>query len=186
MTKYLDGGASTRYMRCYKPLPAAQGMGIWQDRAFVLYDTGVCGVFDLQSRDPKPVSVFPLGSYNAGKPSRDYLNHANSCMFGAAHRKGNPIPLLYVTVGTGTGADADGYYYRCAVENITERADGSFHSETVQVICYRPEGELPQGRDKWLPSGRPETEHGLQSVLIQGRERSFPFLMQKHRKSDLM
>lgn len=147
MTKYLDGGASTRYMRCYKPLPAAQGMGIWQDRAFILYDTGVCGVFDLQSRDPKPVSVFPLGSYNAGKPSRDYLNHANSCMFGAAHRKGNPIPLLYVTVGTGTGADADGYYYRCAVENITERADGSFHSETVQVICYRPEGELPQGME---------------------------------------
>lgn len=143
--KHLDGSGSHLYMTCHKPLPAAQGMSIWGDCAFILYDTGVCGVFDLRRRDPRPLTVFPLGSYNAGKPSRDYLNHANSCMFSSVHAEGNPIPLLYVTTGTGIGEDADGYFYRCAVENITERPDGSFQAETVQTICYRSVGDLPQG-----------------------------------------
>lgn len=147
MKNYLDGSGSSLYMRCYKPLPVAQGMDIWGDRAFILFDTGVCGVFDLKTRDPRPVSVFPLGSYNAGKPVRDYLNHANSCMFSAVHWDHNPIPLLYVTVGTGIGTDADGFFYRCAVENIIQRNDGSYRAETVQTICYRPSGELPEGAE---------------------------------------
>ena len=147
MMKHLDGKGSTLYMRCHKPLPSAQGMAVWEDRAFVLYDTGVCAVFDLVSRDPKPVSVFPLGSYNAGKPARDYLNHANSCMFSTSHWNENPIPLLYVTAGTGIGTDADGYFFRCAVENITKRDDGSYRAETVQTICFRPEGQLPEGTE---------------------------------------
>ena len=144
MEEYLDGSGSKLYMTCHRPLPAAQGMGIWKDWAFILYDTGVCAVFDLVTRDPRPLSVFPLGSYNNGKPSRDYLNHANSCMFAAAHWEDNPVPLLYATVGTGIGYDDAGYYYRCAVENIRQRADGSFHAETVQTICYHPEGNLPE------------------------------------------
>ena len=134
-----------RYMTCHRPVPNSQGMAIWGDRAFQLYDTGVCAVFDLKSRCRKPLDVFPLGSYNAGKPGRDYLNHANSCMFGACHWEGNPIPLLYVTVGTGIGTDEDGYFYRCAVENITEEADGCFRVKTVQTITYKPEGSLPAG-----------------------------------------
>lgn len=145
MEAYLDGSASELYMKCYKPLPSAQGMAIEGDRAFILYDTGVCAVFDLVSRDPRPVSVFPLGSYNNGKPARDYLNHANSCMFGATHWNNNPLPLLYVTVGTGVGFDEDGYFYRCSVENVQQREDGSYYAETVQTICYRPEGTLKQG-----------------------------------------
>jgi len=143
--QYLDGSGSTLFMTCHKPLPAAQGMSIWGHRAFILYDTGVCGVFDLKSRESRPLAVFPLGSYNAGKPSRDYLNHANSCMFSAVHRNGNPIPLLYVTVGTGTGEDEDGYFYRCAVENILEQPDGSFQAKTVQTICYRSAGTPAPG-----------------------------------------
>lgn len=145
MKKELDGKGSSLYMRCHNPLPLAQGMDIWGDRAFILYDTGVCGVFDLKTRDPKPTAVFPLGSYNTGKPTRDYLNHANSCMFGATHWEDNPIPLLYVTVGTGIGADEDGYFYRCAVENIVEQEDGGFTAETIQTICYHPDGMLPTG-----------------------------------------
>lgn len=147
MNNYLDGSRSTLYMRCHKPLPSAQGMAIWEDRAYILYDTGVCGVFDLQTRDPRPLSVFPLGSYNTGKPAREYLNHANSCMFSRFHREGNPIPLLYVTVGSGIGADGDGYFYRCAVENIIQGEDGSCRAETVQTICFRPEGTLPLGME---------------------------------------
>ena len=29
--------------------------------------------------------------------------------------------------------------------------------------------EVPSGRDKWLPSVKAETEHGLQSVLVTER-----------------
>ena len=134
-----------RYMTCHRPVPNTQGMGIWEDRAFMLYDTGVCAVFDLQSRSRKPLDVFPLGSYNSGKPTRDYFNHANSCMFSRTHWEGNPIPLLYVTVGCGIGADEDGYFYRCAVENIVEREDGCYEAKTVQTITYLPGGELPAG-----------------------------------------
>lgn len=143
--QHLDGRGSTLYMTCHKPLPSAQGMGVWDDRAYILYDTGVCAVFDLKTRNSRPAAVFPLGSYNAGKPSRDYLNHANSCMFSAVHWEGNPIPLLYVTVGTGIGEDADGYFYRCAVENILEQEDSSFRAETVQTISYRSAGTLAPG-----------------------------------------
>lgn len=145
MEAYLDGSGSELYMTCYKPVPSEQGMAIEGDRAFILYDTGVCAVFDLVTRDPRPVSVFPLGSYNKGKPTPDYLNHANSCMFGPAHWGDNPLPLLYVTIGTGIGYDEDGYFYRCAVENVQQREDGSYYSQTVQTICYRPEGTLPEG-----------------------------------------
>lgn len=143
MKNYLDGSSAARYMTCYRPVPNSQGMAVWEDLAFMLYDTGVCGVFDLKTRDPRPVSVFPLGSYNSGKLSRDYLNHANSCMFSNIHWNHNPIPLLYVTIGNGTGTDADGFFFRCAVENIIKRDDGSYRAEMVQTICFRPSGTLP-------------------------------------------
>lgn len=141
----LDGSGSSLYMTCHRPVPNVQGMDIYGDWAFVLHDTGVCAVYDLITRSPNPLSVFPLGSYNSGKPTRDYLNHANSCMFGAVHWEDNPIPLLYVTVGAGIGCDEDGYFYRCAVENIQQREDGSFFAQTIQTICYKPEGQLPPG-----------------------------------------
>ena len=109
MKMFLDGSGSEFYMAYYRPIRNGQGMAVTGDRAFVLHDTGVCAVLDLISKDPRPVSVFPLGSYNAGKPSREYLNHANSCMFGAVHWGNNPIPLLYVTIGAGIGSDEDGF-----------------------------------------------------------------------------
>lgn len=142
---YIDGKDSQKFMSFEKVLPSAQGMGIWGERAYILYDTGMCGVYDLRSRNPKPVASFPLGSYNAGTPSKEYLNHANSCMFGKMHYEGNPIPLLYVTIGTGIGYDEDGYFYRCAVEDIRETSDGSFTARTIQTISLRPEGRLKEG-----------------------------------------
>ena len=145
MAMYLDGAGSSLYMTCHRPVPNVQGMDIYGDRAFVLHDTGVCAVYDLVSRNSRPVDVFPLGSYNSGKPTRDYLNHANSCMFSNIHWEDNPLPLLYVTIGTGIGYDDNGYFYRCAVENIQEQEDGSYIAKTVQTICYHPDGQLPQG-----------------------------------------
>lgn len=104
---------------------------------------------DLVTRNAAPIAEFPLGSYNDGTPSKEYLNHANSCMFGTIYHADNPIPLLYVNIGTGIGFDADGYYYRCAVENLTETntEDGAvaFHAETLQTISLIPEGTLKEG-----------------------------------------
>ena len=140
----LDGSKATLYMEFKKKMHSAQGMSIWQDKAFILYDTGCCGVYDLKSRSPQPSAFFQLGSYNPGIPSMDYKNHANSCMFSNIHWMDNPIPLLYVTIGNGTGKDDDGFYYRCAVENIvcTTASDGTeeYHAETLQIISYKPEG----------------------------------------------
>ena len=137
-----DGSASALYMRFDKILRSAQGMAIWEDNTFILYDTGVCVVYDLKTRDAAPVASFPLGSYNDGQPTRDYLNHANHCMFGSLHYAGNPIPLLYVTVGTGIGADADGFYYRMSVENIVDTAE-RFRAETLQTVTYQPSEAVP-------------------------------------------
>jgi len=142
--RYLDGADSKLYMRFEQPIKNAQGMAIWQDRAFILYDTGVCAVYDLKERSGKVIDHFKLGSYNDGTPTRDYLNHANSCMFSGIHHNGNPIPLLYVVIGTGIGTDEDGYFYRCAVEDITmtldEQGRETYSARTIQIITYKPEG----------------------------------------------
>ncbi|MBQ8231778.1 MAG: hypothetical protein IJZ34_07625 [Lachnospiraceae bacterium] len=164
---FLDGSKSTLYMKFEKVLPSAQGMSIWNDRAFILYDTGGCGVYDLTSRNPQAIASFQLGSYNPGVPSKDYKNHANSCMFSNIHIDGNPIPLLYVTIGSGIGKDEDGFYYRCAVENITcdVLPDGKevYHSKVLQVITYQPDGieDVPFEAPCWgCPSFLIDSEGG--------------------------
>ena len=123
--------------------PASQGFSVFEDRAYILHHTGVCCVYDMKVPTGKRLAAFPLGSYNAGKPTKDYTNHANSCMFSKAHYKENPIPLLYVTVGWGVGGDENGYFYRCAVENITcknENGQVVYAAETLQTVSYCPEG----------------------------------------------
>ena len=139
MNDYLvrDGSQSRLFMRFHKTMRSVQGMAIRQDEAFILYDTGVCFVYDLKHKQAEPVASFKLGSYNDGQPAKEYLNHANHCMFGRIHYKGNPIPLLYVTVGSGIGADEDGYYYRLSVENIQKTAEG-YQASVLQTITYQP------------------------------------------------
>lgn len=132
------------YMRYDKILPSAQGMAVYGDMAFILYHTGVCALYDLKTRDPKPLARFPLGSYNSGVPARDYLNHSNQCMFSGEYLEGNTIPLLYVTCGCGVGRDQDGFFYRCAVEDVhVERmADGRCtraESRLIQTLVFSDE-----------------------------------------------
>ena len=165
--EFPDGSQSTIYMKFQKELPSAQGMSIRNDRAFILYDTGCCCVYDLKSRNPGPLASFQLGSYNPGIPTMDYKNHANSCMFSNIHVNDNPIPLLYVTIGSGIGKDEDGFYYRCAVENIICEVmpDGKevYRSEVLQVISYKPDGieEVPFEAPCWgCPSFLIDSEAG--------------------------
>lgn len=140
----MDGSKSTLYMNFSKSHRSAQGMTIWDDRMFIFYDTGVCSVYDLKSRNQESLASFKLDTYNPGIPNDDYKNHANSCMFSKLHYQGNPIPLLYITIGNGIGSDKDGFYYRCAVENITNNIseDGreEYQSKVLQIITYKPEG----------------------------------------------
>lgn len=164
---YLSGENSRLYMKFKKIMPSAQGMGIWEDRAYILYNTGVCAVYDLKQRKEEPLARFLLGSYNDGIPTNDYLNHANSCMFSDIHYHGNPIPLLYVVIGTGVGEDEDGFYYRCAVENIVRQTgeDGieRYVAETIQIISYRSGGEDICGFEKvgWgCPAFLPDCRKG--------------------------
>ena len=163
-----DGSRTQLYMRFQKQLRSAQGMAIHNERAYMLYDSGWCAVHDLNERDAKPLDFFPLGSMNEGTPSKEYRNHSNQAMFGTLHHEGNPIPLLYVTAGSGIGKDADGFYYRCAVENIVQTMDenGAEHhrAETLQTICYQPDGieNTAFAPPCWgCPAFFPDTENGF-------------------------
>ena len=128
--------------RFEKPVPSAQGMAILGDLAFQLFHTGRLAIFDLKSESEEPLAFFPLGSFNDGNPIAEYTNHSNQCMFSSMHYKDNPIPLLYVTTGSGTGSDEDGYYYRCAVEDIRLEYDENNKicggkAETLQTIMFK-------------------------------------------------
>lgn len=57
---FLDGSKSTLYMKFQKEMPSAQGMSIWNNRAFILYDTGGCGVYDLTSRNPQALRMVSI------------------------------------------------------------------------------------------------------------------------------
>lgn len=141
------------YMCCDKMLPSAQGMSIYGDYVFQLYHTGYCAVYDLGERRSAPLAFFPLASVNEGVPSKDYINHANQCMFSTLHVGDNDLPLLYVTTGNGIGADEDGFFYRCAVENIRLMRDDSGaviggSSELIQTYSYLAGDEEKYG---WCP-----------------------------------
>ena len=134
------------HMCCDKVLPSAQGMAVYGDHAFMLYHTGHCAVYNLISRASAPVAKFWLASANQGTPSKEYANHSNQCMFSTIHINGSELPLLYVTTGNGVGKDEDGFYWRCAVENILLERDSSANvtgggSELVQTYSYIPGGE---------------------------------------------
>ena len=165
----LSAGDARLYVRYNKILPSAQGMAVFDHMAFILHHTGECALYDLRTRNPAPLARFPLGSYNSGAPTKDYINHANQCMFSGEHLNGNPIPLLYVTAGYGTERDQDGYFYRCAVEDLhVERAaDGRCQraeSRLVQTVTFSGEGieetgyEMPcWGCPAWFVDS--ESEH---------------------------
>lgn len=122
-----------------------QGMALWGDEIFVFQNSGLCSVYDLNTKASQPIDKFMLGSYNTGTPSSAYENHCNTVMFGENHyvdpQSGitNPIPLLYVRTGNDSGQDSDGYYNRLAIENVErDESNGvvTFTSTLLQTIIY--------------------------------------------------
>lgn len=120
---------------------SVQGFSVWGDWGFVLFHSGICAVYDLVTRDPKPLEVFKLASYNPGEPDKRYANHANDMMFGGTL---NGAPLMYITAGNSGEADERGWIAYCAVEalDITRDAEGNPHFSTrlVQSIYYQNQG----------------------------------------------
>jgi len=117
---------------------SVQGFAIYKNKGFVMYHTGVCGVYDLDTKERNPIGVFRLGSFNDGFPDKRYANHANDAMFGNI-LKDEEFPLMYVTAGNSGESDEKGYIGYCAVEQIRCVA-GVYSSEEVQRIYYKNDG----------------------------------------------
>ena len=117
---------------------AVQGFAIYEGTGFVLYHTGVCAAYNLDTKESKPMGVFKLGSYNDGYPDKRYANHANDAMFGDMI-EGEDFPLMYVTAGNSGESDEKGYIGYCAVEQVRLKS-GAYTSETVQKIYYKNDG----------------------------------------------
>lgn len=117
---------------------SVQGFSVYGNQGFVLFHTGVCAVYNLETKDPKPIGVFKLGSFNDGTPDARYINHANDAMFGA-RMDGEEYPLMYVTAGNSGEIDEKGYIGYCAVEQI-RCENGIFSAQTVQRIYYKNDG----------------------------------------------
>jgi len=115
-----------------------QGFAIYESTGFVLYHTGVCAAYNLDTKESKPMGVFKLGSYNDGYPDNRYANHANDAMFGDK-LDGEDFPLMYVTAGNSGDSDEKGYIGYCAVEQICLK-DGVYTSKTAQKIYYKNDG----------------------------------------------
>lgn len=121
---------------------AAQGFAIYEKYGIILYHTGVCALYDLETRDPEPLDVIKLASYNDGQPDKRYVNHANDAMFAGKLPDGRP--LLYITSGNSGEADEHGLIARCEVEAITIAPDETgkmrIATEAIQTIAYKNDG----------------------------------------------
>lgn len=103
------------YKKC-----SAQGMAIWNDRAFLMSDGGRCRVYDLKAA--KVTNEFLLGS-----AYKD--NHVNNACFGREYIEKGNYPILYITECKNQ--------YRCFVENISENS-----SLLVQTIQAKEKGKV--------------------------------------------
>ncbi|MBQ8510176.1 MAG: hypothetical protein IJ493_09755 [Clostridia bacterium] len=143
---------------------SVQGFAIHGSIGFISYHTGIVAAYDLAAKNPSPIDVFTLGSYNPGEPDNRYTNHANQGMFSSRYYDdGDEFPLLYVTAGNSGDTDELGFISRCAVERIT-RKNGRFTSECVQTIVYNNNGieATPYESPGWgWPASFVDSEHGF-------------------------
>ena len=98
---------------------AAQGFAVYDKYAFMMFHTGICHVYNLETLDKDPIAKFRLASYNAGSPDKKFANHANQAMFlGTEPAPDSDFPYLMVTVGNSGEKTNDGYIARASIERI--------------------------------------------------------------------
>lgn len=117
---------------------SVQGFSVYKNYGVILYHTGIGAVYNLETKDKKPMGTFYLGSYNTGIPDNRYTNHANDVMFGG-FMDGEEFPLMYVTAGNSGESDEKGLIAYCAVEQLRYK-NGEYTSETIQRIYYKNDG----------------------------------------------
>lgn len=113
---------------------AAQGMAIYKNTMFALYNTGVCDVLSIGKDGLKKLSSYNLGSHAK-------TNHANSASFGREFAPGNKqFPLLYVS-------RCYKGYRTCVVEDVS--LSGSKLVQTISVGTFR--GDVsPESDIQWM------------------------------------
>ena len=163
ITKYMDFINPTEEF-CGKRR-SVQGFAIHGKYALVLFHTGICALYDLETRQPEPLDVIKLASYNDGDPDKRYINHANDAMFAGALPDGRP--LLYITAGNSGEEDDLGYIARCEVEAVSIAPDEAgkirISTEAVQTIYYKNDGieESPYQLPGWgWPASLVDVEKG--------------------------
>jgi glycosyltransferase involved in cell wall biosynthesis len=138
----------------------AQGMAIFEDKAFLLNVTGLCRIYDLKKREV--ISDFKLGSYHA-------KNHANSASFGVEYPIGNfNFPAIYVSECEKP--------CRCFVENINMQG-----SKLIQTIQYQINGKFQIVHD-WVVDQSNKKLYAVTQVNIPGdKNKSFVNIIRRFR-----
>jgi len=111
----------------YKNKPA-QGMAIWEHKAYLMSHEGRCRVYNLKTQ--KVEREFMLAS-------ADTTNHVNNACFGKERVNDSDMPVIYISECHGR--------FRCFVENI-----GRSKSSLVQTIELRKENGKPKGVLDWI------------------------------------
>ena len=111
----------------YKNKPA-QGMAIWEHKAYLMSHEGRCRVYNLKTQ--KVEREFMLAS-------ADTTNHVNNACFGKERVNDSDMPVIYISECHGR--------FRCFVENIS-----SSKSSLVQTIELRKENGKPKGVLDWI------------------------------------
>ncbi|MCQ2427452.1 MAG: hypothetical protein MJ137_03475 [Clostridia bacterium] len=137
---------------------AVQGFGICGKYGYQLFHTGICAVYDMETREPEPLTAFRLGSYCDG-PDKRYINHANDLVF----VKNGDRNLMYIQAGNSGEKDETGFIAYCAVEELLGEG-ASASSRLVQRIYYNNDGieETSFSTPAWgWPAYLPDAENGL-------------------------
>jgi len=154
-----------KYMDMMNPTEAltgtrrsVQGFGIDGKYGVQLFHTGVCAVYNMETRDPEPLTAFKLATYNDG-PDKRYINHANDLIM--VYKDGRK--LMYIQAGNSGETDERGFIAYCAVEELTGEGASS-GSRLVQKIYYNNEGIEASGYETpcWgWPAFLPDEENRL-------------------------
>lgn len=125
---------------------AAQGMAIYDHKAYLLNSGGICRVMELKSG--QIVGEFFIQSKDN--------NHCNSASFGCERVKGNKVPVMYISQCN--------LPHKCFVESMTDSC-----SVLVQTISICRNGEDGIVHD-WVVDSRHKVLYAVVSLKRKGEQ----------------